>query len=169
MKALKMIKGFSILQFLIIIVYFLYLFYIGVFWGWNEPLVLNVISDSIFLFLIPASYGLWNRKVWGWWMTVVIYVQLIFAKGMTFLSIWFMNAFGLNPEPFGAESILIDIIEMFVYIGIVVMFFLHSIRKQFPHKKRFSTLLGRTIAISIFLYIVYFAVMTIGVMEFLLG
>ncbi|MDG5787497.1 hypothetical protein QA612_08315 [Evansella sp. AB-P1] len=156
---INIIKLIAIGQILFVLGLFSYYVYIGLQWGFEERLILLMVSDGIFILFIFSSISILLWKKWGWWLTVIIYCKLILAKIITVISEIAMVLLGVIIESIRINVILFDLFVILLYSVIVFIFLRPTIRQRFTIQMTGSRLSFFIIVSTLILYFVHFIIL----------
>lgn len=157
------IKLIAIMQFLFVTGYFIYYIYIGSQWGFTERIILDLISDSVYLLLILSSVGLLLKKGWSWWLTIVIYSMYLIANSITALVVALNIVTGMIAENLQLNLFIIDIILLLLFLTVIIILSRRSVRELFNVGFKGSKLLFLVVISSIILYMLYFIIMLLSI------
>ena len=162
-RAPLIIKIIAIMQFLFVTGYFIYYIYIGSQWGFTERIILDLISDSVYLLLILSSVGLLLKKGWSWWLTIVIYSMYLIANSITALVVALNIVTGMIAENLQLNLFIIDIILLLLFLTVIIILSRRSVRESFNVGYKGSKLLYLVVISSIILYMLYFIIMLLSI------
>ncbi|ADU32205.1 hypothetical protein [Evansella cellulosilytica] len=91
---------------------------------WTFHLTAFLMNISLLTLILLASFGLWKAKQWGWWLTNIYYIQVLFNTVISTI-----NYLYIVPRQF--EGIEVDISNMLspvmiltIIIGLFIPFYL---------------------------------------------
>lgn len=140
---------------LFVFVYFGYYGYIGFMWGFNERMVMLLISDGVFWLFVPAAIGIFMRKKWSWWLTISVFVQLFIAKLIAIFANIFLLLSGNVAESLQGSNIAIEIGYLVMFLIISISFSFESIRKMFKVEQTFNGWFWKVLFMAIIIYLVH--------------
>ncbi|TMW73495.1 hypothetical protein [Alteribacter natronophilus] len=139
-------------------IYFGYLLYVGFSWGFTPRLMQLFITDSIFLFFLISSAGLFMLKPWGWWVTAILWGKLLLSRVIGTGTEWFMISSGLLAEQLDLLTAAADLGIIILLSGVLLLIFTRAFRQTFRIHETRGRLLIMTGMGVIVLYAVFFTV-----------
>ncbi|WP_096434964.1 hypothetical protein [Alteribacter populi] len=158
MKSPLIIKVIAILQAVFVVCYFSYMLYIAVAWGFNPRIVQLLVTDSIYVFLLVSSVGIWFYKPWGWWVTIILYGKLLLSKVIGSGSEWFLIFTGTIAEPWRWEMFAADFFIVILFLLLLGYFFRRTVRSEFCIKETTRRVVVIASMGVILLYALYFVI-----------
>ncbi|WP_026689591.1 hypothetical protein [Alteribacter aurantiacus] len=135
--------------------YFSYMFYIAFSWGFTPRIIQILVTDSIYLFFLISSVGLFLFKSWGWWVTVILYGKLLLSKVIGAGSEWFLLLTGTIAERWQWGMFFADFFIMLLYVLVLVVLFTKQ-REKFKIEDRGVRLAVLVCVGVVLLYSLYF-------------
>lgn len=83
---------------------------------WGFILSILLMNISLLAFILLASFGLWKGKEWGWWLTNIYFIQMLFGMIISTIKLLYFV-----PKQY--EGIEIGISNMFSLSGILAIIF----------------------------------------------
>ncbi|QKS71168.1 hypothetical protein FLK61_31130 [Paenalkalicoccus suaedae] len=132
--------------------YALYYFYIGVVFGFNDRLLLQIITNGPMMLLLAVGLLLLFSFRVGWWLHMIVFTQLLLAKVVSLIGEVILSQTGLFYEDLSVSAVFLDISVVLLYIVALLVFTSDSV-KQLIHVKT------ETLRIHPYWIIIIFAIM----------
>ncbi|UTR09719.1 hypothetical protein MM300_17765 [Evansella sp. LMS18] len=161
------VKIIAMLQILLVAVYFIYYMYIGIQWGFTERILLDLISDSVYLLLIVSSVGLLMKKTWSWWLTIILHSKLFLANAIAMAVVILNIMAGTIAETLQLNLFIADIILLVLFLAMISLFSSRYVRRLFNVEYSGTKLLFLVAISAIILYMIYFIIMILSIDWFL--
>lgn len=79
---------------------------------------------SLLAFILLASFGLWKAKEWGWWLTNIYYIKILFGMVISII-----NSLYFVPKYYeGIENVMSNVFSpsaiIVIILGLLIPFYL---------------------------------------------
>ncbi|RKL67504.1 hypothetical protein CR203_09135 [Salipaludibacillus neizhouensis] len=156
---------FAVSLLVFVISYYGYYMYIGFMWVLNDRMLMLLVSDGLFILFLPLAIVLLLRLRSAWWLTMILFTQLFVAKIIAIFANLFLVFSGTIAEPLQWSGYVLELIFIFVYLLIIIVFAMPSIRDFFTITLTPKQWVWRVFAGAMLLYILHFLI-TMGTVYF---
>ena len=91
-------------------------------WGFNLHIFL--LNISLLTFILLASIGMWKAKEWGWWLTNIYYIQIIFNIVMSTINYLYFVPRQYEEIDLGISNLVSPAGILAMIIGLMIPYYL---------------------------------------------
>ncbi|WP_444684295.1 hypothetical protein [Alkalicoccus luteus] len=124
------IRIFAVSLLIFVLIYSAYYLYVYMNWGLREGVGYLLLSDGIFLLLLPVAVLLFFLHWVGWWLAMIVFTYFLTAKVVGIAANFFLLQAGFIIDQDGGLRWGIELFYLFLYAGILIFLALRPIKSE---------------------------------------